>query len=269
MLDLPPKWSDHAPLLLDLDLTTAETTAPQTSRQQQQPQVMCPMWQQLLKQFADPSQRSIASMFRASGSSRALRPAAAAATGSSGRLSAVNHGQDGAPAAEAPHQQLPVSSSAAGAAEAVEGGHPESCCASSCKRPHEHDSEGPSSAAAAARPAAKLARHGEKNCPDYEVGSAPGATKAPRTAAQVDVEQRRPPPSSQGQQQQPEGQQEGSRTEVTSCAEPPKQHGTNPRARCKGVNGRPNSKQKASGEQKPGPRQARLQSFFAAPAKPK
>ena len=50
--DIPPKWSDHAALLLELrDVPTTPPHAP------------CAAWTKLLRRFKDPAQRSILSMF--------------------------------------------------------------------------------------------------------------------------------------------------------------------------------------------------------------
>jgi hypothetical protein len=109
LLDMPHKWSDHAPLVLELKLpadvrdmatTAADADAEpdhlhhqheqQQQKEQQQLQqqqlqakgkqaqpAACPMWQQLLKRFQDPSQKSIAAMFKAA------KPKVAAAVGGS------------------------------------------------------------------------------------------------------------------------------------------------------------------------------------------
>jgi hypothetical protein len=94
LLDLPPKWSDHAPLMLELEVpaqyaaaaaaaTTVAAAAaaqatqqaePQQQQQQLPPAPACAMWQQLLRRFQDPSQRSIATMFKAAGGK--VKPAA-------------------------------------------------------------------------------------------------------------------------------------------------------------------------------------------------
>lgn len=114
LLDLPPKWSDHAPVLLELQLSAAvqtDTASCQQQSRQHQPE-SCPMWQQLLKQFADPSQKSIASMFRAasksqsnSGSNSAVRKAPAAVPAGAGNSS------DCRTEAEGPGESGPADSS--------------------------------------------------------------------------------------------------------------------------------------------------------------
>ncbi|KAF8065610.1 Lrrc47 [Scenedesmus sp. PABB004] len=53
--DMPPKWSDHAPVALVLDAEPPPGA----------PRAHCALWRAALKRFADPAQRSIAAMFKA------------------------------------------------------------------------------------------------------------------------------------------------------------------------------------------------------------
>ena len=78
--DLPPRWSDHVPLVLDLDL--APPPAPRGA-------APCREWLRLRARFVDPRQRSIAAMLGGGGGGgkrpaqkgAAVAPAAAAAGG--------------------------------------------------------------------------------------------------------------------------------------------------------------------------------------------
>ena len=208
LLDLPPKWSDHAPLLLEIDLQQQqeqqvqqpeqqerqpqqqekqplEPKQPEQQQQQQQeeedekqPKVLrklpeqqqqqgkqpsepkqqqqqqgkaqsspaampqCAMWQQLLRRFQDPSQRSIAAMFGkkagasggpvAMGSKSTKRPAPVAAasapplTAPAGAASGVGAAAAGVGAGTSTqgHATLAgsVAAATAPAAAAVDGG---------------------------------------------------------------------------------------------------------------------------------------------------
>ncbi len=92
--DMPPKWSDHAPVVLELQ-----------GLQPPQPQkAPCAAWTQLLKRFRDPKQRSLASMWGAkaskpvSGGGAASKTATTAAVGGAG-VSAGSATKGGATAA--------------------------------------------------------------------------------------------------------------------------------------------------------------------------
>lgn len=162
LLDLPPKWSDHAPLLLELlsltppphnpltpDTDTGTSTAhreaatsehrrpgaPDTQHQLQllHPQAPpeSPMWQQLLRRFQDPSQRSIASMFKAAAQrpSSTTRhkvaktpPMARAGPGNAPQAHSATATIAASPSALPQHEQGLPASEAAGAASNFEAG---------------------------------------------------------------------------------------------------------------------------------------------------
>jgi hypothetical protein len=98
LLDLPPKWSDHAPLLLELQLEQSEAAAAaaaaQGSAQGSQPAVaqvrkplgvqQCDMWRELLKRFGpDRQQRSITALFGKAAAAAKREGGGSSASGSS------------------------------------------------------------------------------------------------------------------------------------------------------------------------------------------
>lgn len=266
LLDLPPKWSDHAPVLLELDLPAAAAPASQAPQQQ----IACPMWQQLLKQFADPSQRSIASMFRATGTSRPQPLAGSIPAAHGNKTATATSGQPAAAAA------APQAARDAGTPAVSEDGQYRQSMGGSIgrgsKRPYQQHREPPTTPAA--DPAAKQAKtQAADPLTGQPAAAVDGVIPSPGTDEQVDdpaaaqLQGFQPEQQQQSQQQSEQlagqdsiaGSKQGAPTESTKL---PSRRGPSSRAASK------QSMQKVGDNSRAGgPRQAKLQSFFTAAAK--
>jgi hypothetical protein len=265
VLDMPPKWSDHAPIMLELQLPAA-AAAPQSGQQQQQAAV-CRMWRDLMKRFADPSQRSIASMFKAAKPSSSNKPAAAAgvsqqmgakagvaAGGNAAAAAGTATGKQAAADAQKTSSKRPLGGAAAAAAAAELG-------------------SGHTSTAPGAEDDIVNSR-GVKSARLDESAELSTALQEEDSQQQTQQQQK----EQQQQQQQPVAQQHAVNASAATAAEAARCHGSNPaagvgrsadRKGSKAETGKQASNKSSGGskqhQQLAGQKQSSLHAFLARP----
>jgi hypothetical protein len=248
--------------MLELQLPAAAAAA--AEGQQQQQAAVSPMWRDLLKRFADPSQRSIASMFKAAKPSSSHKPAAAAgASPQMGVRAGVAAGGKAAAAA----------GNAAGKQAAADAQK------TSSKRPLD----------GAAAPAELGSGHkSTARCAEDDIVNSRGVKSARldesaelSTALQEEDSQQQTQQQQkeqQQQQQQPVAQQHAVNASAATAAEVARCHESNPaagvgrsadRKGSKAETGKQASKKSSGGskqhQQRAGQKQSSLHAFFARP----
>ena len=274
LLELPPKWSDHAPLLLELNLPAPYTAAAAANgqaaaeqsdqqRQQQRPPE-CAMWQALVRRFQDPSQRSIAAMFRAAGKPKpaaeqakgaAAPPAASAASTAAAAASGADSVSKPAAAAATARAAGASGSVAAAAAPAAAATAPAGRAGNAAAVSQQLGGQGSAAKEASADiPTLAVTAAGEASDPllgdAQQVAQQPGQQQQRSSQPSQQQQQEKQPPQVQ---QQPQQQQRGRGQGVAGSA--------------KSTGRQAAGKRKAGSNDDTaavkGPKQAKLQSFFA------